>query len=258
MDTGLDNDLIVEPTVGGDDDDVGGGDVIRDGALHTARSSTGGFSTARSGITDDGHTVADAAFEQGCIAHVNILPMDRAASTALASLLLGIAPAPLAPMADIDQSNHVPTLSTSQKQVSPQRISKIVSLSTGYVGLIRLLACLDDNVLDSLPAAPAYTTIAAASARGLASAVFSHPGDYYYPPVSPLCLLTIHSVHPPTQPTHSLNLLSPPTYPPTNNPPTNNPPTNNPPITHPPITHPPITHPPITYQTWGWDLMRSW
>ena len=175
MDTGLDNDLIVEPTVGGIyDDGEREGDGMRDEILNTGRSSTGGFSTARSGLTDDDHAVADADYEQGCIAHVNILPMDHAASTALAALLLGIAPVSTEAIDDIDQSIHVPTLSTSQK--TKQRISKIVSLSTGYAGLIRLLVCLDEHVLDSLPRAPAYTTIAAASARGLASAVFSHPG----------------------------------------------------------------------------------
>lgn len=184
MDTGLDNDLIVEPTVVNVDDDVGereggggGGDGMRDETLHTGRSSTGGFSTARSGITDDDHVVADAEYEQGSIAHVNILPMDNSASTALAALLLGIASKPTDANndIDIDESVHVPTLPMSQK--TKQRISKIVSLSTGYAGLIRLLVCLDEHILDSLPRAPAYTTIAAASARGLASAVFSHPGD---------------------------------------------------------------------------------
>ena len=177
MDTGLDNDLIVEPSVAVDDDDDNDGEVIRDGALHTARSSTG-FSTARSGLTDEQNAAADADYEQGCIAHVNVLPMDHAASTALASLLLGIGPVsdPTDAMAEIDQSNHVSAVSTTQKV--KQRIAKITSLSRGYAGLIRLLVTLDDAVLESLPAAPAYTTIAAASARGLASAVFSHPGDH--------------------------------------------------------------------------------
>ena len=159
VESSVDHGLFVGtfPAPGSASDDVGAGSLGAGGLLEYGQGQLPGQRAQESGGEGG---AGEGAFAQGCVAHVNVMPVDHATSTTLTALF--------AHKGHSDDSGGGPT-------GTDQRLAAVAALSRGYIWLIHLLVDLPESVLRSLPHAPVEATVAAASARGLASAVFSHP-----------------------------------------------------------------------------------